>query len=60
MGLSPSLGHLIDKHLYKAFIEMCKARDVNLTRNVVAKTPVIRAERAHLQIETVDKVEDER
>ena len=47
---------LIDKHLFKAFTEMCKARDVNLTRNVIAKTPMIRAERAHLQIETVDKV----
>jgi ribonuclease HI len=47
---------LIDKHLFKAFTEMCKARDVNLTRNVIAKTPMIRAERGHLQIETVDKV----
>jgi ribonuclease HI len=48
---------LIDKHLYKAFIEMCKARDVQLTRQIIAKTPVIRAERGHLQIESVDKVE---
>ena len=48
---------LIDKHLFKAFTEMCKARDVNLTKQVISKTPVIRAERAHLQIETVDKVE---
>jgi hypothetical protein len=43
--------------LYKAFIELCKARDVQLTRQIIAKTPVIRAERGHLQIETVDKVE---
>jgi ribonuclease HI len=48
---------LIDKHLYKAFIEMCKARDVQLTRQIIAKTPVIRAEHGHLQIESVDKVE---
>jgi ribonuclease HI len=48
---------LIDKHLYKAFIEMCKARDVQLTRQIIAKTPVIREEHGHLQIETVDKVE---
>jgi ribonuclease HI len=48
---------LIDKHLYKAFAEMCKARDVNLTKQVISKTPMIRAERGHLQIETVDKVE---
>lgn len=51
---------LIDKHLFKAFTEMCKARDVNLTKQVIAKTPMIRAERGHLQIETVDKVEDGR
>jgi ribonuclease HI len=48
---------LIDKHLYKAFVEMCKARDVQLTRQIIAKTPVIRAEHGHLQIESVDKVE---
>ena len=48
---------LIDKHLYKAFIELCKARDVQLTRQIIAKTPVIRAEHGHLQIESVDKVE---
>lgn len=48
---------LIDKHLYKAFIEMCKARDVHLTRQIIAKTPVIRAQHGHLQIESVDKVE---
>ena len=48
---------LIDKHLYKSFVEMCKARDVQLTRQIIAKTPVIRAEHGHLQIESVDKVE---
>jgi len=50
---------LIDKHLYKAFAEMCKARDVALVRQVISKTPVIRAERGHLQIDTVDKVEND-
>ena len=48
------------EHLFKAFTEMCKARDVNLTKQVISKTPVIRAERAHLQIDAVDKVENER
>jgi ribonuclease HI len=48
---------LVDKHLFKAFTELCKARDVNLVKQVIAKTPMIRAERGHLQIETVDKVE---
>jgi hypothetical protein len=42
---------LIDKHLYKAFAEMCKERDVALTRQVISKVPVIRAER-QLLVET--------
>jgi ribonuclease HI len=48
---------LVDKHLFKAFTELCKARDINLVKQVIAKTNVIRAERGHLQIEAVDKVE---
>jgi ribonuclease HI len=48
---------LVDKHLFKAFTELCKARDINLVKQVIAKTPMIRAERGHLQIDTVDKVE---
>ena len=48
---------LVDKHLFKAFTELCKARDVNLVKQIIAKTPMIRAERGHLQIEAVDKVE---
>lgn len=41
---------VIDKHLFKAFTELCKTRDVTLTKQVIQKVPVIRAER-HLQIE---------
>ena len=37
----------INKHLMKAFAEMCKARDVT----IVNKRGMLRAERAHLQIE---------
>jgi ribonuclease HI len=48
---------LVDKHLFKAFTELCKARDVVLTKQVIAKTPVIRATHGHLQISAVDKVE---
>ena len=48
---------LVDKHLFKAFTELCKARDVNLVKQIIAKTPMIRAERGHLQIDAVDKVE---
>jgi len=48
---------VVDKHLFKAFTELCKTRDVNLTKQVIAKTPVIRAVHGHLQIDAVDKVE---
>jgi hypothetical protein len=41
---------VIDKHLYKAFVEMCKNKDVNLTKQTIQKQPVIRAERISLQI----------
>jgi ribonuclease HI len=48
---------LVDKHLFKAFTEMCKSRDVNLTKQVIARTPVIRASHGHLQTNVVEKVE---
>lgn len=50
---------VIDKHLLKAFAELCKARDVTLTKQTIAKRPMLRAERGHLQIESmvIDKVE---
>jgi len=41
---------VIDKHLFKAFTELCKDRDVNLTKQTIQKTPMIRAERTSLQI----------
>jgi len=44
---------IINKHLFKAFTEICKARDVAITKQVVSKTTVLRAERAHLQIDRV-------
>lgn len=43
----------VDKHLYKAFAEVCKERDVNLTKQIIQKTPMIRAERTSLQITRV-------
>jgi ribonuclease HI len=45
---------VVDKHLFKAFTEICKARDVNLVKQVVQKKNVIRAEVAHLQITRPD------
>lgn len=50
---------VVDKHLLKAFAELCKVRDVTLTKQTIQKTPMLRAERSRLQIETVhiEKVE---
>lgn len=50
---------VIDKHLMKAMAELCKTRDVTLTKQTIQKTPMLRAERSSLQINrvTVDKVE---
>ena len=44
---------IVDKHLVKAFAELCKIRDVNLTKQTIQRTPMLRAERGHLQIEHV-------
>lgn len=50
---------IVDKHLMKAFVEVCKNRDIVLTKQVVSKTPVFRAERGHLKIDhvVVEKIE---
>lgn len=44
---------VVDKHLFKAFAEVCKVRDVTLTKQVIARTPMLRAERLNLQIDRV-------
>lgn len=41
---------IIDKHLFKAFTELCKGKDVALTKQTIQRQPVIRAERMSLQI----------
>lgn len=50
---------VINKHLFKAFTELCKDKSVALTKQTIQKTPMIRAERTSLQIShvTVEKVE---
>jgi ribonuclease HI len=50
---------IIDKHLMKAFIEVCKNRDINLTKQTIQRSVMFRAERGHLQIEhvVVEKIE---
>lgn len=41
---------VVDKYLFKAFAELCKARDVQLTKQTLQKRTMIRAETGHLQI----------
>lgn len=50
---------IINKHLLKAFAELCKVRDVTLTKQTIQRTPMLRAERTSLQISTltIEKVE---
>jgi len=49
-NLSSLDSSVIDKHLFKAFTELCKGKDVALTKQIIQKAPVIRAERMSLQI----------
>lgn len=44
---------VVDKYLFKAFTEICKTRDVTLTKQIIQRTPMIRAERTNLQINHV-------
>jgi thermostable 8-oxoguanine DNA glycosylase len=50
---------VVDKHLMKALAELCKVRDVTLTKQTIQKTPMIRAERMSLQIShtLINKIE---
>ena len=50
---------IVEKHLFKAFAEICKAKDVTLTKQTLQRTPMVRAEHSHLQISGihVEKVE---
>jgi ribonuclease HI len=41
---------IIEKHLFKAFTELCKTRDVTITKQTIQKQPMLRAERMSLQI----------
>lgn len=45
---------VVDKHLMKAMAELCKTRNVALTKQTIQKSPMIRAERMSLQITRVD------
>lgn len=51
---------VVDKHLLKAFAELCKSRDVTLAKQTIARTSMLRAERSHLQIDhvVIEKVDE--
>jgi ribonuclease HI len=50
---------VVDKYMFKAMVEICKSRDVALTKQTIQKTPMIRAERMNLQINRVTVEKDE-
>lgn len=45
---------VVDKHLVKAMAELCKLRDIALTKQIIQRTPMVRAERMNLQINRVE------
>jgi ribonuclease HI len=49
---------VVDKHLMKAMTELCKTRDVALTKQTIQRTPMLRAERTSLQINRVTTEND--
>ena len=50
---------IVNKHLFKAFVEQCKLKEVNIAKQTIQKQPMLRAERVHLQISSIviEKVE---
>jgi hypothetical protein len=45
---------VVDRHLVKAFAEMCKTRNVTLTKRTVAKQAVYRAELTTVHVEKTE------
>jgi ribonuclease HI len=45
---------VINKHLFKAFTEMCKTRNVTLTKSTIQKQSMIRAELTTVQVEKIE------
>lgn len=49
---------ILNKHLYKAFVEQCKAKEVTITKQTIQKQTVLRAERglqvSHIVIEKLE------
>jgi hypothetical protein len=49
---------IVNKHLYKAFTEIAKTRDVTLTKQTLQRTPMVRAERylqvSHVEVEKIE------
>lgn len=49
---------VVDKYLMKAMVELCKTREVTLTKQTIQRTPMLRAERTNLQITRVEVEND--
>lgn len=49
---------VVNKHLFKAFAEACKERDVSLAKQTIQRTPMIRAECSNLQISREEKTKE--
>lgn len=51
---------IVDKHLYKAFVELCKTRDVVVGKQTLQRQVMLRAESGHLQVShiKVDKLDE--
>jgi hypothetical protein len=45
---------VINKHLFKAFAELCKTRNVTLTKSTIQKQSMIRAELTTVQVEKIE------
>jgi len=45
---------IVDKYLLKALTDTCKAREIVITKQSISRTAMLRAERAHLQIDRVE------
>lgn len=52
-SLSSLNSEIVNKHLYKAFVELCKSRDVVVTKQTLQRQTMLRAESGHLQVSHV-------
>ncbi len=49
---------VVDKHLMKAMTELCKVREITVTKQIIQRTNMVRAERMSLQIQHIQVEND--